>query len=126
MRQCTECEATLRPGQTACPKCGTRLSGTIRPTQYSGVKPAIQDAMYGCCEWVADGRCHYAGVFGHGNVHYCRHHEGCTDPAHGAQIVAQSHADIPRPDYSYNARCNASIDAVRREMEAWHTRLETK
>ena len=123
MSQCAACSEFLRPGQRTCPKCGAeahlkRLTGTR-------AKPEA-DPQYGQCEWVSGERCHYAGVFASGGKYYCRAHDGCSDPVMGAQIVEQSLREVPSPDYSYNARRNASMDAVKREMEAWHTRLEAK
>lgn len=124
MRQCLNCETTLRPGQATCPRCGAEVEKETR--KYSGEKPQqAPDPMYGCCDWVGDGRCHYPGVFGHGQngPYYCRGHENCNDPILGAQIVSQSHRDIPRPDYSFQTRRAASEAKLRRDMEAWNNRL---
>lgn len=49
---------------------------------------ANDDPFYGCCDWIGNGRCHYPGVFQHGNGRwYCRAHDQCADPVLGAQIV---------------------------------------
>lgn len=123
MRQCLNCETTLKPGQATCPRCGTEAGKEIR--KYSGEKPQqVNDPNYGQCDWIADGRCRYPGVFGYGGKYYCRHHEGCTDPITGAQIVEQSKVDVPYPDYSYAARKAASEAKLRQDMEAWNNRLK--
>lgn len=112
-----------------CPECGESVRGFRCRCGWVAPQAKHQrsnDTQYGQCEWVSGERCHHAGVFASGGKYYCRAHDGCSDPVMGAQIVEQSIGEVPRPDYSYNARRNASMDAVRREMEAWHTRLETK
>jgi hypothetical protein len=69
--------------------------------------------MYGCCDWIGDGQCHYPGVFGHGSGKwFCRQHDGCTDALHGAQIVEQSHRDIPAPGYSSEANRAGSLNST--------------
>jgi hypothetical protein len=70
--------------------------------------PAFADANFGCCEWIGDGRCHYAGSVststnGKGPW-YCTAHSGCDDPALGAQIVEESKIKVPNPDYGFDAR----------------------
>jgi hypothetical protein len=117
MKQCHECEASIKPGQRTCPKCGTiqRPGGPDKPARYSGAKPEFKDPLHGCCEWVSDGRCHYPGVFKHGGRWLCRQHDGCDDPITGAQIVEQSHRDIPHPDYSHAAIKARSLAEVQRQ-----------
>lgn len=115
MIECPECGQHVR-GQKC--RCGWEVPQAKTEHRYS-------DPMHGCCDWVSDGRCHYPGVFGHGKdgPYYCRAHETCGDPVAGSQIVAQSHRES-RPDYSYAARKQASLDRVAREIEAWNNRLK--
>lgn len=114
-----------------CPECGKHVRGTKCSCGWDvpQARPIAQgggDPMYGCCEWVADGRCHFPGVFsaGNGTPWYCREHDGCTDPVVGAEIVERSHRDIPHPDYSYAARKSASLQRVAKDAEAWGNRFK--
>lgn len=113
-----------------CPECGENVRGYRCRCGWEvpRSRPASSgsDPMYGCCEWVADGRCHYAGVSGHGKdgPYFCRGHENTTDPVVAAQIVEQSHRDIPHPNYSLAARKAASESNLRRDMEAWGNRFK--
>jgi hypothetical protein len=118
MRQCAQCETSLKPGQRKCPKCGTesRPGGPEKPARYAGAKPEFNDPMYGCCDWIGNGRCHYPGVFQHGlGRWYCRQHDACVDAIHGAQIVEQSHIDVPQPNYSHAATKAQSLNSVQRQ-----------
>jgi len=111
-----------------CPECGEFVRGKRCRCGWNVPQAKTDrsdnDPNYGQCDWVADGRCRYPGVFGHGGKYYCRHHDGCTDPITGAQIVEQSKVDIPHPDYSYAARKAASEAKLRQDMEAWNNRLK--
>lgn len=77
---------------------------------------ANDDPFYGCCDWIGNGRCHYPGVFQHGNGRwYCRAHDQCADPVLGAQIVEQSQSDAPQPNYSQAAVRARSLNSVQRQ-----------
>lgn len=104
-----------------CPECGQAVRG--KKCRCGWVVPLAQsvdgvrqsDPMYGCCDWIGDGQCHYPGVFRHGNGKwFCRQHDACTDALSGAQIVEQSHRDIPNPDYSPEANRARSLNSTQR------------
>ena len=115
-----------------CPECGSHVRGSKCKCGWevpqAKAERKFNDPQYGQCDWTAEGRCHYPGVFGHGKdgPYYCRGHENCTDPLLGSQIVEKSRRDIPRPDYSFAARKAYSDANLRRDMEAWNSRYEGK
>lgn len=73
-----------------------------------------QDPMHGCCEIeTEEGRCHYPGVWNTstsgGGKWLCRRHSGTgREGMSTADIIIQSHRDHPNPDWSLEARRNAS------------------
>ena len=117
-----------------CPECGQHVKGSKCRCGWAVPKAQpvdgklAHDPMYGCCDWIAGGRCHYPAVFGHGvgGPWYCKSHEWCHDPVAGSQIVEQSHSEIPRPDYSYEACRNASLRNVVEQSAAFSSIGEKK
>lgn len=110
-----------------CPECGKHVRGTKcscgwNAPQAKRLASIGGDPMYGCCDWIGDGRCHYPGVFKHGDKWLCRHHDSCTDPVLGAEIVQQSHAE--RASFDYASRKAASLRRVEREVEMWGNRYK--
>ena len=99
---------------TDCPSCGTALYGKGNYCKGCGWKQSastqtVFDPYQHCCEYTAGrDRCHYPGTMGHGGggegrKWFCSAHMGCSQQM-GHQIVEQSHRDVPRPDYSFEAR----------------------
>lgn len=81
-------------------------------------KPTACDPMHHCCAWTSGvDRCHYPGVRAHtgsgDRKWFCSAHFDC-EPGMGAQILDQSHRDIPYPDYSFDAR----MAMAARQMDA--------
>lgn len=96
---CPECSKELKPNAKRC-TCGWKAVTR---------EVVVMDKFHGWCEWIGDGqRCHYPGVFSNstigGGPWFCTPHSTCADGRLGAQIVEQSIKDIPKPDYSYEAR----------------------
>lgn len=100
-----------------CPDCGAPLGRKAIKCRCGWTAPRMasapaQDIHVGRCDWLADGRCHYAGIWSEGDKGlgpwHCKGHTNCHDAALGAQIVEQSKIDAPNPDYSYAARLAAS------------------
>lgn len=87
-----------------CPECGTELTAWARHCKCGwgrAKKPqAVIDPLRHQCAWEADGkRCRYPGTVGRSvngsGPWFCRWHDDCADPVHGARLVEESQSYTP-------------------------------
>lgn len=111
-----------------CPSCGAEHNlsvdycGCGHKWKRGSVQSDVQDdPMHGCCTVeTISGRCHYPGVHSDsttgGDNWKCREHYLDSTGDRTEEIVIKSHDEIPRADYSLQARKEHSTAQAMREL----------
>jgi hypothetical protein len=105
--------------QRLCPECGLELHIRAKSCRCGWSSRALgkpkDDPFRYDCAWEADGkRCRYPGNIS-SNINgagpwYCRWHDGCDDPVHGARLVEESQNYQPEDTTkTFQAEVNASL-----------------